>query len=565
MNKQYFHICNPTTPETSSCKNIVSKKALQEIKDDSNTVYLLHIHLNWEGNKLSSNYGFDIANLIRTEKKSKAPIIFYSAIQQEYFEQKSEKEIKYKILFGRGSVFIEAPFKETVLNKLSESVEPLSKAALHDVVTMLCNLKGIVIDKLNHDLKFEADIDKVIGSVSPYLSALHKSEIELESYATKLKGSVSDNNTTLFNDIKQSFILLCNSRLTEQGNKVTQGERTKHKILLIDDFPSEIEKAEKYLNDDFIVETATTGEEAINILKKDVGNKIYAVISDWRLFTDEKQNYWQPLQGYEVLEFAAKNGIRSLFALTSQADFVVHHLRNLMGIRFSMFKKENLNTADQWKVFADVLFEACVEAKQVISNIPDSDNWKKNDRAIAPDEEKRIRKNNPERIIFTQISKGSEVTSVLYPSLHEQYLAYQNSQDWETLFKKVDVKADEVWKYLIEIYRHDKNYKGVEILRNKFDIETPKDSLLFPVLVLRRIWIALWYFHFEENQKLSPEKITENSKFIFSVIHNQGFANFEGNKQSGEQTKLCISIPQVRNKEILPEEKAWLMKWNIID
>jgi hypothetical protein len=59
----------------------------------------------------------------------------------------------------------------------------------------------------------------------------------------------------------------------------------------------------------------------------------------------EKQTYWQPLQGYEVLDFAAKNGIRSLFALTSQADFVVHHLRNLMGIRFSMFKKENLKNS----------------------------------------------------------------------------------------------------------------------------------------------------------------------------------------------------------------------------
>ena len=155
MPKQYFHICNPTTPETSGCKNIVSKKALQEIKDDSNAVYLLHVHLNWERNKLSSNYGFDIANFIRTEKKSKAPIIFYSAIQQAYFEQKSEKQIKYKILFGRGSAFIEAPFKEAVLNKLADCIEPLSNAALHDVSIASCDLKGIVIEKLKHDLKFE--------------------------------------------------------------------------------------------------------------------------------------------------------------------------------------------------------------------------------------------------------------------------------------------------------------------------------------------------------------------------------------------------------------------------
>jgi len=567
MLKHYFHICNPATPEPTGCKNIVSKAELELIKNDSNSVYLIHIHLNWEGRKLSSNYGFDIANHIRTKTKSFSPIIFYSPIQKEYFEAKSEKEIKYKILFGRGSSFIESPFKEQQLTKLADSLQPLNKASLHDVATMLCDLKGIVIDKLNHDLKFDADVDEIIGKATPYLTAKQRELIALDDFIATIKQSIKDKKESNFNNAKIQFIALCNQELTAKGQEKPKKDSTKYKVLFVDDLKEELDKVQKYLGDKFIIEIATTGEKAIQILKDDTGNIIKSVVSDWRLFIDAKQKtYWQPLQGYEVLDFAAKTGIRSLFALTSQADFVVHHLRNLMGIRFSLFKKENLTTADQWNVFSDALSEGCLEAEQRISNIPDSDNWAKNERAIDIEEVKRIRKKNPERNIFKkEFKKGDEIICVSYTSLHEQYLAYHHSQNWQTLFKKVDEKASEVWQYLIELYKNDKGYKGVDILRNKFDLETPKDSLLFPVLVLRRIWIALWYFHFGSQKEMSPKEITDNSKFIFGVIHNQGNHNFEGNKQAGEQTKLCVSIPQVRNKDILPEEKAWLIKWSLLE
>ena len=371
MSKQYFHICNPTTPEPTSCKNIISKAELEAIINDSNFVYLIYVHLNWEGRKLSSNYGFDIANFIRTKTKSFSPIIFYSPIQQKYFETKSEKEIKYKILFGRGSAFIESPFKEQQLTKLAESLQPLNKASLHDVATMLCDLKGIVIDKLNHDLKFNADVDAVIAKVSPYLSAEQKRLIGLEKFTTEIKKSIKTNQEYEFNDLKSSFILLCNQKLIPKGENISNENRTKYKVLFVDDLQEELVKVKNYLGKEYEIEVATTGASAIQILKDDTKNKIVAVVSDWRLFMDAKQKtYWQPLQGYEVLDFAAKNGIRSLFTITSQADFVVHHIRNLMGIRFSLFKKENLTTADQWKVLSDVLFESCEQAFKLRYSIP---------------------------------------------------------------------------------------------------------------------------------------------------------------------------------------------------
>lgn len=533
--KKYYHLCNPTTFVTSGCVNIESKASLDKIKDDINSVYLVNIHLNWEGNKLSSNYGFDIANLIRTEKKSKALIIFYSPIQVDYFERKSQNEIKYKILMGRGSLFMEAPFKEEEFIKLAESIEPLSRAALHDVVTMLCNLKGIVIDKLNHDLKFEADIDKAISSITPYLSALQKSEIELDRFVTNLKRSVLENKPTQFNDIKQSFILLCNNKLTDQGNNTKKTARTKHKILLIDDLPSEIEKVKDNLKDDFIIETTTTGKEAISILSKDLKNEIVAVIADWRLFSDVNQNYWQPLQGYEVLDYASNNGIRSLFALTSQADFIVHQLRNLMGIRFSMFKKENLNSPDQWKLFSDVLFEACEQAFFLRKSIPTSKGWTNS----------------------SNVARGAS-----YISLQQQYTEKWNSNDRDVYWNSIDDKCNEIWTWLEE-ERHN-NYKDVYTLKVKYDLSLSADEpLLFPVLVLRRIWMALWYSK-TDYKVISKEGVTAMKNYCFEVMFTGMNKNYNSSAPGADMNKLCLTVNEICARRMLPEERDWLIKQNLI-
>ncbi|MCB0455726.1 MAG: hypothetical protein KDC62_10080, partial [Aequorivita sp.] len=415
MPKTIYHICNEGTPQINGGLNIYSISAIPETIDDTQSIFLINVHLNWEGRHLSKNYGFEIANELRTKLKSTAPIIFYSPIKAEFFEQKGESEIKYKILFGRGSTFREAPFKEAELSKLAESIEPLSNAALHDVATMLCDLKGIVIDKLNHDLKFGIkDIDKVIGSITPYLSEYQKGKIKLDEFIRNIKAA---NNQDDFNALKLQFITLCNQELTEKGKEKPQERKKKHKILVLDDLQEEINKAKENLKAQFIIEDVATGKQAIDILKKDVKNEIVAVIADWRLFTDAKQTYWQPLQGYEVLDFAAKNGIRSLFALTSQADFIVHHLRNLMGIRFSMFKKENLNTPDQWKVFGNVLFEACENAVNLRSDMPKSKQW------------------------------TNEVGGKSYKQL---YIEMWNADNRDEFIFSVEDKCNDIWKYILE-------------------------------------------------------------------------------------------------------------------
>lgn len=513
MSYRYFHICNPTTPETSDCKNIVSKKELQEIKDDSNAVYLLHIHLNWEGNKLSSNYGFDIANFIRTVKQSKAPIIFYSPIQQVYFEKKSEKQIIYKILFGRGSAFIESPFNEAVVNKLADSIEPLSKAALHDVVTMLCDLKGIVIEKVNHDLKFRKDVNAVMNTILPYLSEEQKGLIALDAFISEI-GKVDTEKD--FNTAKQLFVERCNYELTAEGEKKTKSDKKKYTILIVDDIEEELEKAAGYLKNDFDIITSSTGKNAIDILLADTDNKILLVLSDWRLFKDGNKDYWQSLQGYEVLEIAAKTGIRALFALTSQANFLIHQLRNVMGLHFPLFQKQNLSSEGQWKVMADALMEACETTDELINSQPTSDQW------IS-----RVRKKK-----------------YMGLSLKELYAIKRHTRD--NFFTEIDSRSDKIWETYLSNAKHLRYELGT------LSTSLVNHDVLKEVLVQRRIWIGLFLNY------MLPDS-------IYELVSKDPHKSATTNDITQLKIKLCIVEDDIKQKRFLPEERAWFRKWKLLD
>lgn len=514
MLKQFCHICNPSSSESDEFINIYSKIDLSKKFDDFAFAYLINIHLSWDGRKLTSNYGFDIANYIRTKIKSVLPIIFYSPIHREYFEEKSRKEIKYRILFGRGSAFLELPFNRKECIELADSVHSLSKASLHDVVTMLCNLKGIVIDKLNHDLKFDADADEVLAIISPYLSEEQKSLIQLEIFKAKLKESQRNDDRESFLSEKLKLTTLCNQRLSSQETENSPLPAIKYTVLLIDDVSEEIEIARGFLKDSFEIITSTSANTAIEIIKADTNNKIVAIISDWRLYTDEKKQYWQSLQGYEILEYAAENGIRSLFALTSQADFVVHELRNIMGLQFLLFKKENLQTRQQWSLFTEMLMQSCEITEETITNQPTAKQW---------------------------ISKKRKEHEFPY-SLKDLYARKRNTEP--SFFTGLDLNASLIWqKYL--------NGDKIRYLLGELSTSEISESVLREVLLQRRIWIAL-FLNGESTEK------------IYQLMAKTANTSPLPNDLNQLKSKLCIVENEVKSGRLLPEEKNWLKQRQLL-
>lgn len=534
-----LHICNEGTPDVSGWQNIVSKKQLEALnKKDETAVWLVNAQLNWEENDLSSYYGFDIAIYLRLVKKSKAAVIIYSPVSKNYFEGKSKNEKKYLILFGRGSGFIEAPFKEKKLGELVESIHPLTNASLHDVSTMLCNLKGIVVDRLNHDLKFDKSaklVDAVIENIAPYLSTYQKQLIEIDAYTEKLKEKIVAKDEEGFFVVRQQFLNLCNLHLNEANEKSQKQTEKKFKVLLLEDNEKELKDFCKNLESSFEIIAADTAEKARNEIEKDKANNILAVVSDWRLYADEGRNYWQDMQGYEILELAANKGLRTLFALTSQADFVVHQIRNLMGVRFAMFKKENLRKPEQWQLFSDVLSEHCKEVIELRGALPASKNWVKD-----------VNKN------------GKPIKS-----LKQQYIEMWNSDERDVCFSRIADKANEIWDYFREASKN--NYKDLKALNTEFGIQLSTTNLeLEPVLVLRKIWMALWFNLPDADKKLSKESISLRSEKIYEMMFAPGY---KGDKAvSANQTvyKLCLEIFEVQRRIMLPEEKAWLIEIELL-
>jgi CheY-like chemotaxis protein len=531
-----YHICNSKAPEPAGCKNIYSQEELLEVGEEDNAIYLLNIHLNWNGRSLSSDYGFEVANYLRTYKRSLLPIIFYSWIQREYFEYKSKKSLKYNLLFGRGAAFLESPFNRTEITNTIKNVPPLSQSALHDVVTMLADVKGIVLDRLNHNLKFGCDPRQYFDEVEPYLTERQKILVGFEEYRQKLISLTKDDNEPAFHDTKEAFLSICNTILTERGKDVSEPPSQKYKILIVEDVEIELKDVTNYLEKNFTVVSINDGEEAIKILSRDLSNEILAVISDWRLYTDGSRSYWQKYQGYEVLEAASKTGSRALFALTSQADFVVHHIRNALGFKFTLLKKQNLKSPDkspeQWLLFSDLLHSGCADALSIISEMPGSKNWYKS------------------------------VNGVSYKEL---YLQKKQSLEATAFFASVTNKADEIWDYLKKESRN--NFKDIGLLKDLYGLEIPKKNLnLFPVLVLRMIWLGLWYELYGESIEKDRDEINHRLMRVYRIVCTGSWrGEILDNRANVELNKLCLTINDIQQRKILPDERAWLSKNGLVE
>lgn len=538
-NYKILHLCNYGTPEVSSWHNIVSKNQLENWNgEDDEIVWLINAQLSWESNDLSYDYGFDIAIYLRLVKKSKAALIIYSPVSRNYFETKSKNDKKYLILFGRGSRYIESPFKINELTELIQLINPLTNESLHDVSTMLCNLKGIVVDRLNHDLKFVEDpqiVDEVIENITPYLSNYQKQLIEIDIFSENLKERIISKDEEGYFVMKQQFLNLCNLYLNESIEKKEQQDSTRFKVLILEDNINELKDFCDNLENSFDIIPVDSAMKAKFEIENDMSNNILAVISDWRLYTNVEKTYWQDLQGYEVLELAANNGFRALFALTSQADFVVHQIRNLMSIRFHILKKENLRKSNQWQLFRDLILEQCNEVIKIRASLPASKNWIKD-----------VNKN------------GNPIKS-----LKQQYIEVWNSDERDNYFFRISDRADEIWSYFEKEYKN--NYKKLKALNTEFGIQLSTTKLeLEPVLVLRRIWMALWYNQIDTDLKLSRESINLRSEKIYEMMFAPGYQGDKGISANQTVYKLCLEIFDIQRKIMLPEERSWLIEKELL-
>jgi len=535
---------------------------VKKIGDGIGFVIIL-AELNWEGKYLQRFFGFELACYLRINYKMSCPIIIVSSFAKEKFEKLSKgNPEKYNIIYAPGTYFMRIKDlydlieKDKNLTGYNESLRWISPALLEDMLEMLLQPKGFLIDKITHDIQYNLskhDIEKAIDDISIYLTKNQIINLKCGEKIDEIKKAKNENE---FNVAKNGLIDIIEVNIVDLPEKK---ENVKNKIkppghiLIVEDDAKQKKQLKDHLSPYFNLILTQDAHEAIKILDEDITNEIKAVIADWRLFkyvNGVKTDYWQDIQGYSVLEKAAQTHFVALISLTAEYDKNVHQIRNILNLNIQLFKKEHIFVAEgyaQWYMFIDIIRDKCNEVDRLIASLP---------------------------------------TGIYWEKYKNEYFWTRSSLDWNIYEESVSYEADKLWQY----------YKEGLYLESRYNITKGlNDGILSlnslkNILVGRRLFFAL-YYEFERirnmesmvdksaEQKIYDNGVDKSSSVYdaYSVLRNdrwediaersedgKAFQNY--NQRKNNFTKeLAIKTQELpfsskKNLRILPEEKTWLVK-----
>lgn len=504
----------------------------------------------WKDRQFPDNYGFDIGLELRRKYKCLLPIIITSAMPQSHFEFRAEKDLKYNLLYARGTIFIHLLEIKGSLENVLKNAAPISLPLLTDMNEMLFNMRGVLSDTLGHRLRAEIEASgywEVMGEMKLLLNTQQISAINWDYYQEELSKALGDQQK--FSALKTEFLNAINRSLAAIYSTESPGdEPSRHRLLLVEDDPVFANQIQLNLSG-YFTEIIYTDEanKAMQILADDTGNNIIGLLCDWRLYTGNPRKYWQ-IQGYEILDYAAKNRYAALFGITSLADSNVHSIRNMLGFEMHLFKKEHFvgTAADiRWKVMTDIILQKCDDVARLLASEPSGLAWQK---------------------------------------LKEEYIARRNT-GWLSFENEVSREADSVFLFYKEAIEADNS-------RNVFSINEMGLSLknnLKNILIIRRIYLGLYFMLSERNhylQSIYPvsllgdgEKTDTGLKHhatdAYSIIRKDWWDDIEAGisstsvsdeweryeqRQKNFRNTLCIDISVLPKKGLLPEEKTWMLK-----
>ena len=531
----------------SKLNDSVSIKTEEELiknlsKPDIRAIIIL-IELKWNNKYYSDFFGLGIAQRIRREFKITAPIIFCSFLQPElFFYSEKQKNIssKVQILKASGSYFIPLPFTIKAIKDKVEETKLLSAAALIDVVEKCCNPIGTVIDLL-HPLKSaiknisHEEFNKLQAKIESFITQEQKEILDYNGLVTSANDKLSKANWEGFKSEVQQLERNCieyfnsnreNNSFHEKKNNIT--------VLLLEDDIKNCERIKEELakpGRDINIIYFQDSYEALKIIQNDTTNKYCVIIADWRLYKNNSFDEWQDYQGYKFLEEASKNHFFAPIALTSMNDSSVHEIRNNLSINIDLFKKEHLIVDNNWEILADIIRQKHNDMVDLIGSRPSSPEWYKT---------------------VKRKQKGVEVTIASY---NEQYREVRKSNEWDSFEREVSVEANELWDNFKKIF----NDPRPSVLPLK-ELGIEINHTIRNVLIVRRIWSALWF-------KRNSIDHRNSIKAIYDIINDGEYDQYSydgpdennSNKDNVFASSLAIKSKEL-SKELLPEERRWLLK-----
>jgi len=502
-------------------------------------------------------YGFDLASELRRKYRLLCPIVITSSFEKEVFEALSRKnQEKFNILYGTGTTFLHLEelhkkIQNNSLNKYLKELPPISDAVNEDMIEMLLQQQGFIIDRITHDLKYSLKNDELknaLDNIGAYLSTHQKKELNYDAGLSKEIIQAHQNNEQgAFNVAIENLVSACGHHLS-QGTKdpVEAREKTKGKVLVVEDDPEQRKRMKESLQDYFQLEVTGDGRKAIEILNADTENKFLAIIADWRLLKyDEagnKTDYWQDFQGYQVFEQASQSHFAAMISLTAEYDKNVNQIRNRLGIAIQLFKKQHIYASGDdthWGMFIDIVSDKCNEIATIISSIPIAANWRK----------------------YTN-----------------QYRKVRLSIQWSTFEHEVTEQANQYWEYFKDSLNLQTRANVNKGLQDEFPLNTLEN-----VLIGRRLFFALYYefqrlrndatVSFNPEQVIRVESEEKGNAVLdtYAVLRNNWWdadvsderSEFERYNQQAKNLLKALCIKSEEVGRMFPEEKAWLTKQGI--
>jgi len=512
--------------------------------------------LGWQEKSQELFYGFEIATSLRRSFRLSCPIVITSSFEKRVFESLSRKnQEKFNILYGSGTAFLQleilyGKFQNEVFKDYLENLPFISDPVIEDMLEMLLQQKGFLIDRITHDLKFslnETKLKDAIDTIGSYLSTYQKEKLNFAGLTKAIIKAHQDHEQVVFNTSKENLVSTFGQHLnvisedTLEKDIVTTGT-----ILIVEDDPEQLKLMTKKLQDFFQLKVTGNGSEALEILKADTDNNILAIIADWRLMKyDEEGNktdYWQDFQGYQLLEEASHSHFAALVSLTAEHDINVHQILNRLGIAIQLFKKQHIfksGDSAQWEIFVDMVREKCAEVVTLITSIPTSANWRK---------------------------------------YAEKYRRLRLSVQWSPFEYQVTERTNQYWKYFKNSLDFRTRAKVNQGLQEVLPLNTFRN-----VLIARRLFFALYYeflrLRNDATVSFNPEQIIRirgkdrGSAVLdtFAVLRNNWWDSSASDEEGeferyNQQAKNLLKSLCVKSEEIgrmLPEEKAWLRKQGI--
>lgn len=420
---------------------------------------IVHAEVSEGGFHLQDFHGFTLARDLRVKERYLGPIILVSCLPKEFFLERVNQRHEFRILQGRGTGFLDLHDinDEEKVKAVVEVIRPLSQVALMDLCSNLLDEHGYLRSKLDHDMKLHSPVAKrqvIVEEVLAILGARGTTILPVDRLAALTSANPDE---AAFAEAKGAALIALSTLYASPGNAGDAADESAGRILLLEDDAEDRELIAERLDGPFHLEWAATGEALLDRLRADGAYAYDVVLCDWRL--KDMQGNWLNMQGYDVLDEAARFHPAALFALTSMDEQSVHAMRNQMNARIQLMKKDHFRA--QAEPLVEQLRTAIADKQALCASFPSGTDW-----------------------------------DTMY---RDQYIALRNSRAWPSVEQEIGEAAWHLCNEAIEaLAAQDSDRKGweqftLEGLRyDELDLKLGKHGLK-DFLVMRRYVLGLFF------------------------------------------------------------------------